>query len=184
MMSLDEARAQEIMKYRYMYANHATYRMHKERRDPVVAQLEGLSGSLLDVSCGRGELMQAAADMGFAPVVGTEAVPELCTFGVEQALITALPFDDKSFDVVTCIDVLEHLLEDDIVPGLKELERVARKTILVSAATYHTSLDGIELHPSARPANDWNRLLQNTFSGSVKYCGTAVTSHLWKVIYE
>lgn len=182
-MDLATERQLEINKYRYMYANHATYRMARIRRDPVVAELKKLSGSLLDVSCGRGELMQEAADLGFQPVVGTEAVPELCGYGVEYALITSLPFADNSFDVVTCIDVLEHLLEPDIAPGLRELQRVARNNILLSAATYQTSLDGIELHPAARPAHEWEKLLKKTLSGVVEYRGTAVTSHLWMVSY-
>jgi 2-polyprenyl-3-methyl-5-hydroxy-6-metoxy-1,4-benzoquinol methylase len=183
-MDLAKARLAEIEKYRAVYAKYPTYRMMPVRREPVVDKLRGLSGSLLDVSCGRGELMESARELGFSPVLGTEAVSELCGDNVTYAVITELPFDDKQFDVVTCIDVLEHLLEPDIVPGLLELQRVVRRTLLLSAATYSTILDGVELHPSARPAREWERLLKATLSGEVKYEGTARTSHLWKVTYE
>jgi SAM-dependent methyltransferase len=176
-------RAKEIEKYRGVYGRYPDYRMHQDRLDPVRNALRGLTGSFLDVSCGRGELMQAAADMGFAPVRGTEAVPELCGFGIDEAVITDLPFADKTFDVVTCIDVIEHILEPDIVPGLKELQRVCKGTIIIAAADYPTYWDGVNLHPSARPYSEWERLFRETFSGKVKHIGATSTSEMWSVTY-
>lgn len=176
-------RAKEIEKYRSVYSRYSHYGMSDDRRDPVLNALRGLSGSLLDVSCGRGELMQAAADMGFKPVTGTEAVPELCGFGTEQAVITDLPFENKSFDVVTCIDVIEHVLEPDIVPGLLELERVCKGTLIIAAADYPTYWDGVNLHPSARPYSAWHELFCRTFSGKVKRLGATSTSEMWGVTY-
>ena len=80
--------------------------MHDDRLRPVRSALVGLSGSLLDVSCGRGELLGAAEGLGFKPVRGTEAVEYLCDGErVVRAEIHDLPFATASFDVVTCIDV-------------------------------------------------------------------------------
>lgn len=176
-------RAKEIEKYRSVYSRYSHYGMSDDRRDPVLNALRGLSGSFLDVSCGRGELMQAAANMGFKPVTGTEAVPELCGYGVEQAVITDLPFKDKAFDVVTCIDVIEHVLEPDVMPGLLELERVCKGTLIIAAADYPTYWDGVNLHPSARPYSAWNELFCRTFSGKVKRIGATSTSEMWSVTY-
>ena len=43
-----------------------------------------------------------------------------------------LPFDDKSFDIVTSIDVLEHISKTDRQNFINELLRVARKKIIIA----------------------------------------------------
>lgn len=176
-------RQKEILKYRQVYAKYPDYRMFPDRLQPVVAALKGQSGSFLDVSCGRGELLQAAADMGFSPIMGTEAVPELCGYGITEAQIHALPFDDNAFDVVTCIDVIEHLLPQDVIPALHELQRVTRKYLLIAAADYPTYWDGENLHPSARPYSAWDQLFRQELTGSVKKVGPTSTSVMWGITY-
>ena len=48
----------------------------------------------------------------------------------EQGDILAMPFPDNSFDLVLCLEVLEHLA--DPRAGLSELARVSAKDILIS----------------------------------------------------
>jgi ubiquinone/menaquinone biosynthesis C-methylase UbiE len=62
-----------------------------------------------------------------------------------------LPFDDNSYDVITCVDVLEHVLDYD--GFLDELLRVTRKGILISTPNRrpeYTNVDGT-------PRNPWHR---------------------------
>lgn len=40
--------------------------------------------------------------------------------------ILSLPFDDKMFDVILCVHVLSHMLEDERVRAARELERTAK----------------------------------------------------------
>ena len=40
-------------------------------------------------------------------------------------------FVDNSFDVVLCIDVLEHLALDDAISAIEHMKRIARKTVIV-----------------------------------------------------
>lgn len=178
-----DLRAAEIAKYRAVYAKHDHYRMHDDRRNPVLRALFGLSGSLLDVSCGRGELLKAAAEMGFAPVAGTEVVPELIAPPVVYGELHDLPFETADFDVVTCIDVLEHLLPVDVVPALLELQRVTGGALLIAVADYPTFWDGNNLHPSARPYDEWDRLFRDVLSGEIRRMGSAVSSEMWLVTY-
>ncbi|MDC5850443.1 class I SAM-dependent methyltransferase [Vibrio europaeus] len=49
---------------------------------------------------------------------------------LECNLEKPLPFEDNSFDVVTALDVIEHL--DNPHGALKELMRVAKKSVIVS----------------------------------------------------
>lgn len=46
--------------------------------------------------------------------------------------IMALPFPDRSFDVVCAFEVLEHLPFSDLEKALSELTRVAKKYIIIS----------------------------------------------------
>ena len=46
--------------------------------------------------------------------------------------IGKLPFRDRVFDIVICTEVLEHLEEEALARGVRELQRVSRRYILVS----------------------------------------------------
>jgi len=84
---------------------------------------------ILDVGCGTGANLQMLSNFGVAEGVdvSTEALNFCRARGlakVRQGAAEALPFEDASFDVVTGLDVVEHL--DDDVAGLKEMRRVLR----------------------------------------------------------
>lgn len=85
---------------------------------------------LLDVGCGTGGLLVAAASRGAASVTGVDialrwlvvAARQLREQGVDARLIAAdggaLPFRDGSFDVVTCVETVEHAEHPaDVVAG-------------------------------------------------------------------
>ncbi len=86
---------------------------------------------VLDVACGTGEWLDACAGencsisgvdlSGKAIAVCRERLPQ-GEFFAQPA--ETLPFDDDSFDVVTCLGSLEHFV--DPVSSLKEMARVAR----------------------------------------------------------
>lgn len=84
---------------------------------------------ILDVGCGTGANLQMLGRFGKAE--GVDISPEALEFcrarglaKVKQGAAEALPFTDASFDLVTALDVVEHL--DDDVAGLRELRRVLR----------------------------------------------------------
>jgi SAM-dependent methyltransferase len=85
--------------------------------------------SILDVGCGTGANLEMLSEFGQA--AGVDISGEALTFcrergleNVKQGEAEALPFADSSFDLVTGLDVVEHL--DDDLAGLKEMRRVLR----------------------------------------------------------
>ncbi len=92
------------------------------------------TGDALDLGCGNGKTASSLIDSGFQ-VTGadfsSEAV-EICrrlfdgkaTF--VQADIAELPFDDRSFDYITAVHVLEHLDSDGLERASGEIFRILR----------------------------------------------------------
>lgn len=161
------------------------YGMGARRRGDVHRILHGLPfGSLLDVSTGRGEALIIALGASLFPVMGTEVVPDLCR-DTEPKVVFAhaheLPFEDKSFDHVTCFDVLEHLIEDDIRPCLAHMLRIARKTCTVSASSKPSVFGGRDLHISKRPEPEWDALIKSVWGPDAKRIGACGGSAAWQV---
>jgi len=86
--------------------------------------------NILDVGCGTGANLEMLAQFGVAE--GVDVSAEALDFCRARGLIDvklgaaeALPYADSSFDLVTGLDVVEHL--DDDLAGLKEMRRVLRR---------------------------------------------------------
>ena len=84
---------------------------------------------ILDVGCGTGANLEMLAQFGEPQ--GVDVSDDALEFSrktglkVHKGLAESLPFEDESFDVVTALDVVEHL--DDDVSGLKEMHRILKK---------------------------------------------------------
>jgi ubiquinone/menaquinone biosynthesis C-methylase UbiE len=95
---------------------------------------------LVDVGCGRGELLVAAARAGASRAVGVEysaAALRLAAATVDDAGVgdvatvveadaRRLPVDSGSADLVTFLDVVEHLTPDELATALLEARRVLK----------------------------------------------------------
>jgi ubiquinone/menaquinone biosynthesis C-methylase UbiE len=166
-MSLDAARRNERRKYEKVYAERPNYRMKAERMADTLADIAALParGGYLDVSCGRGEMLDHAVRLGFNPVQGTEAVEDLCDgMTVLKAWAHALPFPDGAFDCVTMFDVIEHLIPGDDELACREMARVARKHVLLTANNKPSNRTGVELHINRRPYEEWDSLFREWFA--------------------
>lgn len=101
--------------------------------DQVIPDWRGLD--VLDVGCAGGFFSEALARRG-ARVSGIDpagdAISAACAHATSEGLSVdyrvgigeALPWADASFDVVTCVDVLEHI--GDVDAALAEAARVLR----------------------------------------------------------
>src|SRR3546814_2758683 len=79
-------------------------------------RVAGKGGSILDVGCGTGDVLVAAAERGWR-AVGVEPVPESADIAVERgldvhcALLQESGLPEASFDLVTAYHVVEHMAD-------------------------------------------------------------------------
>jgi 2-polyprenyl-3-methyl-5-hydroxy-6-metoxy-1,4-benzoquinol methylase len=128
---------------RYSSAHLWDARYHR-RRFHHVSQLLSVQirpgDSFLDVGCGTGEYLAAARGLGAARSVGVDLarsyLERLRADGSEpllaQADALALPWADRSFDVVLCSEVIEHLPPEQSSLLLDEALRVCRRAAIVT----------------------------------------------------
>src|SRR6266436_6227 len=129
---------QEMQEHTYpiMYRIEETHWWFAGRRriisgfvEHICSTLEKRPPHILDVGCGTGANLELLARYGKAE--GVDVSPEALAFcrerglqNVRQGEAEHLPYADDSFDLVTALDVVEHL--DDDAAGLREMRRVLR----------------------------------------------------------
>ncbi len=86
--------------------------------------------SIMDIGCGNGYWLGKLDEKKYA-LNGCDIFNRLTysTAKFHKGKIEALPFADKSFDMVTCHHTLEHI--PDIKTAINELKRIARKQIMI-----------------------------------------------------
>lgn len=183
---MEHNREKEIVRYGNCYLD-PKYRMGVKRAvraEEILATLP--RGDLLDVGAGRGELGVIAKRLGFR-YIGIEPVPYLATSEIYTGVATDLPFANESFEVVCCLDVLEHLVEEDLRPALREMRRVSRGTVFLTASetpSFYGSPDGRDLHISKRPLATWERMFNEEFPlATTKRLGQVGVSPGWLIEY-
>ena len=141
-----------------------------ERRTRVLANrlsvLLPRDSSVLDVGCGDGTI--ASLILLHRPDISIEGIDVLIRpetkIPVKRFDGEHLPYDDKTIDVVTFVDVLHHTNDPTIL--LKEAKRVARSTIVLKDHTMDGTLAyqtlrfmdwiGNASHNVALPYNYWS----------------------------
>jgi SAM-dependent methyltransferase len=124
----------DLHTYEILYQTEATHWWLAARRNIVLDSIrQSYPGRndlhFLDAGCGTGLMLQELKSLGTAE--GVDISDEALQFcrkrgldNVRNADLLELPFAAESFDVVTALDVLEHL--DDDTGALRELRRVLK----------------------------------------------------------
>jgi SAM-dependent methyltransferase len=118
---------------------------YRGRRRIIRAELERLplpvGAQVLDAGCGSGrtleELVRYGEVRGIELDEGAAAVARDRGIGeVLEGRLEDLPYDDDTFDLITCLDVIEHTPDDRVALG--ELRRVCRPGgwLLVTVPAY------------------------------------------------
>jgi SAM-dependent methyltransferase len=106
---------------------------YRGRRLIVRSELDRLGlrpgAEVLDAGCGSGRTLEDLVDYG--TVSGLELDPDAAEFAaargcgeVKQGSLEHLPWDAGTFDLITCLDVIEHVPDDR--GALSELRRVSK----------------------------------------------------------
>ena len=123
--------------YPILYQVEETHWWYLGRRRIIQSLVEKIRTTLanakpkiLDVGCGTGANLKMLTAYGSAE--GVDISPQAVDFCRERGLdsvklgaIEHLPYESGSFELVTALDVVEHL--DDDVAGLREMRRVLRR---------------------------------------------------------
>ncbi|HSE32392.1 MAG TPA: methyltransferase domain-containing protein [Pyrinomonadaceae bacterium] len=128
----------EMMEHTYpiLYQVEQSHWWHVGRRkiianfvQEICSRVKDRKARILDVGCGTGANLLLLSRYGEAE--GVDISDDALAFCRERGLekvksgsAEQLPYEDASFDLVTALDVVEHL--DDDLAGLKEMRRVLR----------------------------------------------------------
>jgi 2-polyprenyl-3-methyl-5-hydroxy-6-metoxy-1,4-benzoquinol methylase len=127
---------------------------HKFRTGMSVLGLDVTGLTVLEVCCGSGLMTEALARRG-ARVTGTDVSFQALVRARERArrygfhadfriaAAEALPFRDRSFDVVAVHDGLHHL--EDPFQAIQEMARVANRAVLILEPA-RAALTGLAVH--------------------------------------
>jgi len=124
----------DLHTYEILYQVEETHWWHTARRNMVLDWIhQSYPGrrdlAILDAGCGTGLMLQQMQHLGTTE--GVDIADEALDFcrkrgleNVRRADLLQLPFAEGTFDVVTALDVLQHL--DDDLGGLREMRRVLK----------------------------------------------------------
>jgi SAM-dependent methyltransferase len=118
---------------------------YRGRRRIVISQIAQLdlpaNAQLLDAGCGSGRTLDELSHFGVVAgcdlnPLAIEAAKSRGHSDVRLGRLEELPFEDHSFDLVTCLDVVEHVSDD--LRAFTELRRVTRPGghLLVTVPAY------------------------------------------------
>lgn len=118
--------------YEYMYELENSHWWFVSRRNLVahlIKSLEIPSPTILDAGSGTGGNLLALNKLGRA--FGIDIAPQAIEFckkrkleNISQCPVEEIKYKDKTFDVITCLDLLEHV--PNAVGALRELKRVLK----------------------------------------------------------
>jgi len=122
--------------YAILYKVEETHWWYRGRRrilsyfiGQVCDHVKGRRPQILDVGCGTGANLMMLGEFGDAHGIDISLdALEFCRArglkDVRHGAAEDLPFEEGAFDLVTALDVIEHL--DDDLAGLREIRRVLR----------------------------------------------------------
>ncbi len=160
------------------YVNDFIYASADEmkRMEKVVEQIPTEATTILDVGAGHGVFLELLEKSKAIKGVGIEITDSKVDYAtgkgidVRKGSADKLEFPDNSFDAVVCMEVIEHLPFEVYEKTLRELQRVAKKYVIISVpyqeerrfvkCPYCKSSSNPSLHMRSYTDNDMKTLFE------------------------
>jgi ubiquinone/menaquinone biosynthesis C-methylase UbiE len=140
--------------------------------------------SALDVGCAKGFLVKALEQLGVdahgidpSEYALAEAHADIKN-RLTEAMAQSIPFNDNSYDLVTCFDVLEHIPEVDIPKVLQETLRVSKQWVILRVVTKELPDDVDTSHATIHDKNWWEEKIKEV-GGIVEATENYVNPTVW-----
>jgi SAM-dependent methyltransferase len=120
--------------------------------------------TILDVGCGKGEPMKFINRRKQFYAAGTDIFEPYLREAKQQQVhdeyircdVRRLPFKSKSFDIVLCLEVLEHLEKEAGEELLQAMEGLARRQVLLTTPVGKYSQKPYDGNPSQEHRHIWH----------------------------
>lgn len=92
----------------------------------------------LDIGCGKGFLVKALRDIGIDAEgidISEYVIKNAVTEYVRQGNVADLPYENNKFDLVLCIEILEHLEKSELDECIAETKKVLKPPEIVFITT-------------------------------------------------
>ncbi|MFZ1108549.1 MAG: class I SAM-dependent methyltransferase [Rhodomicrobium sp.] len=113
----------------------ALFYNNAERFETLASHIPAEARTLLDVGCGNGAFVNMLAEKKrFEEIHATDRSPMALKHvrtAKTEASVDALPFADRAYDIVTSLEMIEHLPLTVYEAGLANICRVARRFVLI-----------------------------------------------------
>jgi ubiquinone/menaquinone biosynthesis C-methylase UbiE len=141
-----------------------TLRLFKPLEYHILRELMDCS-SVLDLGCGRHSMIgilpkdikKTGVDI-FNPYIAQAGRSKRHDSYI-MADITNVEFKEKSFDAVALLDVLEHLTEEQGRALISNMERWARKKVIIFTPAGHVDQDAYDENPYQEHKTGWDRYI-------------------------
>lgn len=182
-MNLENLRKLEREKYESIYIDaDSHYRRNNDSKgygrgnhgENITEYILNLKpNSVLDIGCGFGVFCNSIEKRGIKTVYGMDIASVKTGNVIDNKNIKfisgeahSLPFEDKSIDIITSFDVLEHCLEQDIDLIFSEIHRVVKNKAVFSIMyrQSHENTKGVILHMTVQPETWWLEKLNKYFT--------------------
>lgn len=166
----NELLRQEIVKYDHLFATNERYNANERHpRYDIAERFLSRCGDVrrvADIGTGRGVLLERLRRRGYQ-VFGVEpsrvALKALKSRFVVSGTCSEIPYASDIFNVVFCLDVLEHIPETLTLESLRELSRVTKEYAIISVADHEDVVEGLVLHINLRSYADWEQCISGCF---------------------